>query len=343
MMALLLLEDFMVKLLSILFVFTLLSCNQLESAKEKNVLWVYTSLYKDTINDLTPRLKKQFPDLEVKWYQAGSEEIATKVNAEIMAENLQADVLISSDRFWYEELAQKGYLSPFNSPLTKEIDPQLRDPKGLYNTLSLPVMVLCYNNELIEKVNAPKTFKEMQSSLWKDKFTTGNPLASGTNFTTMAMLQYHYGWDYFIALKKNNTLSQGGNSSVLRRIQSKQRPIGWVLLENVLRFKDKDDRLEIIYPEDGVVTNNNIIAITKKSKSREMAQKFVGWMYGKEGQLAMTRSFMYSPLPSYSPPLGAPKLSVILKNSFPWSREFLQSVTANRTELKEKFTEIMFQ
>ena len=331
------------KIFSCLLIFVLISCNQQDAKKEENTLWVYTSLYKDTINDLTPRLKTKFPNLEIKWYQAGSEEIATKVNAEILAGNLQADVLISSDRFWYEELGQKGYLVPFKSELTKGIDPQLKDPNGLYHTLSLPVMVMCYNNEIIDKSSAPKTFKEMQSSEWKDKFTTGNPLASGTNFTTMAMLQHHYGWDYFKALKKNNTLSQGGNSSVLRRIQSKQRPIGWVLLENILRFKDKDKRLEIIYPEDGVVTNNNIIAITKKKKTREMAQQFVTWMYGKEGQLAMTRSFMYSPLPNYQPPVGAPKLSAILNKSFPWSKEFLEKVTANRTELKEKFTEIMFQ
>ena len=323
--------------------FTLVSCNQQESTKEKNTLWVYTSLYKDTINDLTPRLKEKFPELEIKWYQAGSEEIATKVNAEILAGNLQVDVLISSDRFWYEELSEKGFLVPFKSKQTKEIDPQLKHPDGLYNTLSLPVMVMCYNNELIDKSNAPRTFKEMQSAQWKNKFTTGNPLASGTNFTTMAMLQHHYGWDYFKGLKKNNTLSQGGNSSVLRRIQSKQRPVGWVLLENVLRFKDKDKRLEIIYPEDGVVTNNNVIAITKKEKSREWAKKFVTWMYGKDGQLAMTRSFMYSPLPSYLPPAGAPKLAAILNNSFPWSKEFLKKVTESRTELKEKFTEIMFQ
>lgn len=55
-----------------------------------------------------------------------------------------------------------------------------------------------------------------------------------------------------------------GNSAVLRRIQSKERPVGWVLLENLLRLQKKDPRIKTIFPEDGVVIQANIMAITKK-------------------------------------------------------------------------------
>src|SRR5688572_7443427 len=81
------------------------ACTKSSSSDSGKVVWVYTSLYKDTIADMTPYLKKAFPDVEVKWFQAGSEEIAAKVNAEILSGNLQADLLLCSDRFWYEELA----------------------------------------------------------------------------------------------------------------------------------------------------------------------------------------------------------------------------------------------
>lgn len=317
-------------------------CNTENDAKKE--LWIYTSMYKDTINDLTPLLKKKFPGIKFNWYQAGSEDIATKVNAELLAGNLQADILISSDRFWYEEMAQKGFLHSYPSSNASKVPAQLKNKDGFYSAVSLPVMVLCYNNEVITEGNIPTTFKEMALPKWKDKFTTGSPLASGTNFTTMAMLQHHYGWDYFKSLKTNNIISQGGNSSVLRRIQSKERPVGWVLLENILRFKGKDDRLKIIYPKDGVVTHANVMAVTKKGDGdRKLAEKFVDWMFSTEGQNIMVKSFMYSPLPSFVPPVGAPKFSEILKNSFPWTNKFLQKVTASRAELKEKYTEIMFQ
>ncbi len=319
----------------------LISCNKDNSGNNKE-LWIYTSMYKDTISDITPRLEKAFPGVTFNWYQAGSEDIASKVNAEILAGRIQADILISSDRFWYEEMANMGNLHSFKNSVWDEISPQLKRDDGLYSTVSIPVMVLAYNKEAVESSDAPKTFKEMSDSKWKGKFTTGSPLSSGTNFTTMAMLQHHYGWKYFQSLKNNETISQGGNSAVIRRLQSKERPVGWVLLENLLRFKGKDERLQIVYPEDGVVTHSNIMAITKKDGDRSLAQKFANWMFSEEGQMAMTRSYMYSPLAKIAPPAGAPDLSKLLDNSFPWTKEFLDKVTKTRSNLKEKYTEIMF-
>ncbi|MBT3984397.1 MAG: extracellular solute-binding protein [Bacteriovoracaceae bacterium] len=310
---------------------------------EAKELWIYTSMYKDTISDISPRLKKAFPGVKFNFYQAGSEDIASKVNAELMAGGTKADILISSDRFWYEEMASSGNLFSYKSDVAKGVPDQLRHADGFYTTVSVPVMVLSYNSDAVSDSEAPKTFKEMADPKWKGKFTTGSPLASGTNFTTMAMLQHHYGWDYFVKLRDNETIAQGGNSAVIRRMQSKERPVGWVLLENLLRFQGKDTRLKIIYPEDGAVTHTNVMAITKKSGSRELAKKFVDWMFKKEGQEAMTRSFMYSPLNSIAPPVGAPVLSKLLKNSFPWSNDFVKKVTKDRMNLKEKYSEIMFQ
>jgi len=321
----------------------LVSCNDKNSQSNSNIIWVYTSLYKDTINALMIDLKKEFPNTEFKFFQAGSEEIATKVNAEMMSGNVQADVMISSDRFWYEELEMAGKLLKYTSAKSLNVPESLKSSNGYYSTLSLPVMVLCYNSDLIKKDLIPESFKDLQNPKYKDLFTTGDPLASGTNFTTMAMLQYHYGWKFFEKLKDNNTIGQGGNSSVLRRIQNGQRPIGWVLLENILRFQDNDKRLKIIYPKDGVVTNNNIIAISKTTRNKEVSKKFVDFMYGKIGQQHMINSYMYSPIPGFKAPRGAPDFSFVLKNSFPWTKKFLAQVRDSRMELKERYTEIMFQ
>lgn len=328
-------------ILSILLMITI-GCNK-EAKKESNEVWIYTSMYKDTIADMTPKLEKAFPGVQLKWFQAGSEEIATKVNAEILAGGTQADIMISSDRFWYEEMGNNGYLISFKSESTKNIPAQLKQPDGFYNAVSIPVMVMAYNSEAVNDSDAPKSFKEMADPKWKGKFTTGSPLASGTNFTTMAMLQHNYGWDYFKSLKSNETIAQGGNSSVLRRIQSKERPVGWVLLENLLRFQDKDKRLKTIFPEDGVVLQANVMGITKKDGNRDRVKKVADWFLSQDGQAAMVRSYMYSPFESFEPPKGAPPFSKLLKNSFEWSKEFIDKVTKIRADLKEKYTEIMFQ
>ena len=328
-------KAFLVLALS-LFAFT--SCTK-KNGKE---VWVYTSLYKDTIADLEPLLKKDFPGIDVRFFQAGSEEIAAKVNAELIAGHLKADILISSDRFWYEEMADKNKLHAFNSEKLAKLPSDLKHPQGLYNTLSLPVMVLAYNQESFKDADAPKTFKEMTDNRWKGKFSTGSPLSSGTNFTTVAFLSAKYGWDYFKKLQSNGTISEGGNSAVLRRIQSKERPVGWVLLENLLRFQNKDKRLKTVFPSDGVVIHNNVLAITKKEGKRDTAEKIATWLFEKKGQETMIKSYMYSPFADYPAPQGAPPLSEIRQKAFPWTSDFIKTVVKNREQIKEKFTEIMF-
>ncbi len=319
---------------------TLASCTK-NSGKED--LWIYTSLYKDTIADIKPKLEKKFPNTNFHFFQAGSEEIAAKVNTESASNNVQADILISSDRFWYEEMAQQGKLHKYQSNLASDVPQALKNPDGYYSTLSIPVMVMVYNSDVLKPASAPKTFKEMMEPKWAGKFTTGSPLSSGTNFTTVSMLQHNYGWEYIQGLRKNETISQGGNSAVLRRIQSGERAVGWVLLENVLRFQDTDKRVKIIYPNDGVVLQSNVVAITnKKDRSRGKAEEVVDWLYGKDGQEAMIASYMYSPLEKYAPPKGAPPFSDIKAKSFAWTKEFIEKTVKERMQIKERFAEVMF-
>ncbi len=325
-----------------LILFACTSKNSSNSKSSEDELWIYTSMYKETIAEMEPHLKKQFPDLNIKFFQAGSEEVAAKVNAETMAGGTKADLLIFSDRFWFEEAASRKKLHAFKIPGTEGISESLKHKDNYYTALSLPVMVMIYNSDAVLPEAAPKTFKEMAEPKWKKQFTTGSPLASGTNFTTMAFLQKKYGWEYFKALRENDTISEGGNSSVLRRVQTKERPVGWILLENVLRLKGKDPKIKIVFPEDGAVLQANILAITKKESSRETAERVASFLFTEVAQQSIINSFMYSPLPNFPAPERAPLFSEISSKLQAWSPEFLAEVTRNRDELKEEYTELMF-
>jgi iron(III) transport system substrate-binding protein len=325
-----------ISLLVLLFL-TLTACKK----TNPNEVWIYTSAYKDTVADIEPRLKEKFPELDVHFYQAGSEEIAAKINAEMLAGGTKADIFIFSDRFWYEEAAQLGKLHEYKPKGSENVDPLFKHPQGYYSAVSFPLMVMVYNSDIYNETTAPKTFKEMSDPKWKDKFATGSPLASGTNFTTVAFLEKAYGWDYFKSLRDNNTISEGGNSAVIRRVQTKERPVGWVLLENVLRLKS-DSKIKVIYPEDGAVIQSNVLAISKKEGSRANAEKIADWFFSKDGQEAMTRSYMYSALSDFPAPVGAKDFKDILKTAPKWTPEFVKEVMEKREDIKEEFTQIMF-
>jgi iron(III) transport system substrate-binding protein len=309
---------------------------------EKEKVWIYTSLYKDTVNDLKTKMEKDFPNIDVQFYQAGSEEVAAKVQAEALAGKIQADILISSDRFWYEDMGSKGSLLSYSPAGTENVEGHFKHPNGFYTAVSLPVMVMAYNSESLKEAETPKTFGELKDAKWKDKVSSGSPLASGTSFTTVAFLVKKYGWEYFTALRKNNFIAEGGNSGVIRRLQSKERPVGIVLMENLLRLTESDPRIKMIVPADGVVMQANVLAIVKKEGKQSSTKKIADWMFAKVGQEAMVQSFMYATMPGYTDPKGAPALSELLKNAQPWSPEFITETMNSREKIKDQFSKIVF-
>lgn len=328
----------MLRYLLLLFIFS--ACQRDNDKKE---IWIYTSLYKDTIADMSPKLEKAFPHLKINWYQAGSEEIAAKVNTELIAGAPNADILISSERFWYQELSDSGKLVSWKPSRFKDFRPEYQYPLGTFHIVSVPVMVLVYNADVFSEADAPESFKDLTLPEYKGLATGGSPLASGTAFTTVLALQHMYGWEYFHKLKENGFIFDGGNSAVIKRIQTKERPVGFVLLENVLRFQLDDKRLKIVYPDDGVVTQFNTMGIPKKDGPREETLKLADWFFSEEGQAAMTRSYMHSPLMGFAPPVGAPDLGELNKKAFPWSESLIKSLTEKRFEIKESYVEIMFK
>lgn len=329
-------------LIGIYFSFLLLLTSCFNADKRQEI-WIYTSLYKDTIADITPKLEKAFPDIKINWYQAGSEDIAAKINTEFMAGEAKADILISSERFWYQEMHDNGKLHSFKPEAYEQFYEELKNTDLTFHVASIPVMVIAYNSESIEEKNVPKSFKDLLHPKYKGLVNGGSPLSSGTSFTTMAALQSQYGWDYFKQFKNNNGLLEGGNSAVMRRIQNKERPIGWVLLENVLRFQHDDPRLKVVYPTDGVITQFNILAMPKKTTPRNTAEKVANWIFTQDGQEAMLRSYMYSPLKDFKAPMGAPPFNEIKATAFPWTTDLIKKITATRSELKDQFSQIMFQ
>lgn len=326
-------------ILALTLVFLVLSCTKKDS---KPTFWIYTSIYKDAINDIQPRLEKAFPDVKFQFYQAGSEEVAAKVQAEMLAGKSQADMLISSDRFWYEELASKGSLVPYKVASEAQIPTDYKHPEGLYSCLSFPIMVIAYNSEAVPEKEAPKSFKELADPQWKDKLSMASPLASGTSFTTVAFLTKKYGWEYFKNLRKNNFIAEGGNSGVVRRLQSKERPVGIVLIENILRLSTSDPRIKFVIPTDGAIIHSNVLGILKKEGDQALAKKIADWFFGKEGQEAMARAYMYPAVSGYANPPGMPEFGVLSKTAPGWNRDFIIETMKSRDSIKDQFSKIVF-
>jgi len=68
---------------------------------------IYTSMYEDIIDNVSEKLKKEFPNLEVEFFQGGTGTLQSKIIAELQANKLGCDMLMVAEPSYSLELKEK--------------------------------------------------------------------------------------------------------------------------------------------------------------------------------------------------------------------------------------------
>jgi len=319
----------------------LLLCLLVTSAcgSEDDAFHIYTSVYPQVIREMEPLLAKRFPGVTFRWNQMGSEQIAGRLSAELEAGETPCDLLLTSDPFYYAQLAQAGKLLPYDCPAASSVPAALRGPGGAYTTVRVPLMVIAVNHHHLAPDQNPTSFADLADQRFAGKISMGDPLKSGTTFTTVAALVRTLGWEYFEALRANDVLAAGGNSATLHRLETGERPVAVILLENLLPSLAKEAPITVVYPTDGAIPVPSPVAILKSTDQPELAKEVYDFLFSEAIQDVVVSGFMYSPLPEHRPPAGAKPWNELAL--YPWSAESLAWVKDNRDDIKKRFRAIM--
>ena len=300
---------------------------------------IYTSIYPDIITLITPWVEEEFPNLEVEWFQGGTEKIVSKLAAEMQAGKVQADIIMVADPSYYRYLQSIDMLIPYKS---KEFDNVVvdKDPDGYWTTVRVCAGIIAYNTNLVTAEEAPKSFKDLLDPKWKNQLAMPSPLLSGSAYVEAGTLKEMYGWDYFEELRKNGIMVEDGNGAVGRKIIGGEYKVGIILEENILKYKETGEPVEISYPVDGPILVPSPIAIMKGAKNLEACQAMVDWWLTAKGQEAIVSGWMHgvradSLTPKYSIPMNE-----LLKNC---PKSDWDDLAFNQEEIKDTFSEIVLE
>lgn len=297
-------------------------------------VWVYTSMYQSVIDALEPQIEAALPGIDVRFYQAGSEKIAQRVEAEWEAGGSPACLLLTSDPFWYVDLKERGRLVPHLAPTILHVDPSLVDRDGYWATSRISLMVLAVN-EGVPADARPGSFAALAEPAFRDRFSVPDPLASGTAFTTVAFWIEDGGWERIEALDANGMIAAGGNSSVLTRVETGEREIGVILLENLLAADRKGSPAAAVFPSDGAIVVPGPIGLTAGCPNPTAARAVYDHLLSPAGQAAIVAGDMYAALPKLPPPDGAPALDDLAVRD--WPEGFAERLAHERGTLKERW------
>lgn len=299
-------------------------------------VWVYTSMYRHVIDAIEPKLAAALPNVKVHWFQAGSEKVQSRLDAELAAGGTQADVLLVSDPFLYERFKASGRWQRYVSPNALRTPLSLVDLDGHYTAARLSTMVLVHRSELADP---PKSFFDLTQPRFAGAVALGDPLTSGTAYAWAAFMAERYGEGFFQKLRDNRARIAGGNAAVLQKLEGQEATVGVLLLENALAAKRRNSPITIVWPEDGAVVIPGDIAIFQSSRHVKAAQAVVDWLLSPEGQrLIVTLGDMHSIDPRLPGPGEERNVDALMASSQPWSQNVLERGGPLGAELKASFS-----
>lgn len=300
-------------------------------------VWVYTSMYRHVLDALDPVLKGELPGVTVHWFQAGSEKVLNRLDAELQAGGTQADLLATSDPFLYERLKREGRWLAYVSPASLRTPRELVDADGAYAALRLSTMVMVYRRELAEP---PRSFASLSEPRFKGEVALGDPLTSGTAFTWAVFMEHALGAEWFSKLRANEARVAGGNAAVLQKLEGGEAKVGVLLLENALAAKAKGSPIEIAWPEDGAVVVPGFVGLFASSRNPVAAKAVADVLLSAKAQAVIVSPGDMHAVDARLPgPRGEKGLDDLMAHSQKWSAELLEHGERDGAKVKAAFSE----
>ncbi|WP_224361114.1 ABC transporter substrate-binding protein [Hyalangium versicolor] len=298
-------------------------------------VWVYTSMYQHVLDALDPLLKEKLPNVQVHWYQAGSEKVASRLEAERAAGAVRADVIATSDPFLYERLAREGAFLRYASPNVLRVPRSLLELDAHYAAMRLSTMVLVHRQD---SVPPPASFADLVGERWKGRAGIGDPFTSGTAFTWAVFIQAKYGDAFFSQLRAKGAIVAGGNAAVLQKVESGEVDAGVLLLENALAAKARGSPIEVVWPEDGAVIIPGPVAIFSTTRNAVAAKAVVDLLLSPESQrIVVEKGDMHAVDPRLQGPRTLFGLDTLMDRSQQWTPALVELGLTRGSAIKEAF------
>lgn len=292
---------------------------------------LYTSEPQEKADALVAAFNKQHPQISVEVFRAGTGDLTTRVEAERVAGDIQADVFLAADVPTFEKYAADDLLLAYTPADIDAVNPDVVDAEGFYTGTRIIPTVLAYNTGLID--TAPASWQELTSPEYADKIVMPNPDVSGAAAFNAAVWfnEPALGTDWLTELAANNPVIADSNGPVAQAVATGAQPVGVVVDYLVRELADQGSPIAVSYPEEGVPYVSQPIGIFADTSEEAAAQAFVDFVVSAEGQKLAVEQAYLPVRGDVGTPDGAPALDDI--TLLPLDMDLIQSTQGEAVEL----------
>lgn len=258
-----------------------------EAAKaEGGLIWYVSQTTTEFADGMCALFKERYEGVDCNVVRASGQVVFQRIQQELQAGALQADVMSTNDEGQMLYLKEQGALAQFAPENLEHMVPMLRkmaDPENYWITSGVSPLVIAYNTDLVSEEEAPKSWTDLHDPKWMNQIAIGHPGFSGSVGLWTVMIDDLYGWDFFEKLEKNKP--QIGRSVVdgHNLVVSGERSVALAPLSLV--ESDANRRglpIAPIFPEDGALLPPSATGVMEAAPHPNAARLFVNFLLGPE-------------------------------------------------------------
>lgn len=296
---------------------------------------LYTSESDDDVNLITQDFMRRNPGVTVRIFRAGSGPVVARIQAEMQAGKIQADVIWFADVAFFQDLARKDLLASYSPSAGQRVARQFHYEGNRFHEVRLIFNVVAYNTARIRL--RPTSWWDLTSPEYRGRVGMPSPFVSGAAFShvgTFASMR-EFGWEFYRKLKDNNTVILRSNGDVIQKLASGEIVVAQVVDFFVRNLRAQGSPVSHIWPQEGAVLVPTPIAIIKGTSNEEAARTLVNYLYSPEAQRIFVQRSYIPVVPDIPVPPGTPdvsELKIIPTN--------LNYIDRNREEIKKQFSDL---
>lgn len=278
-------------------------------AKREGTVMLYTSLDTKIVDAIIKPFEAQY-DIKVRYYRGGSADVPSKILAESDAGRMQADIADASDVGAFLLMKQRKLLKPYDSPATRTVAKELRDPDGMWVADRLTQAIIQWNTKLAG-AHPPQHWKDLTAPVYRDQLVYFSA-PNGDGAPRLFTLADAFGWDLLEQYAALKPLRVNSPQVATQLLESGERTAVFCTNDNIAwRSKREGKATDYVFPAEGVPTELGAVGLLKDAPHPNAAMLFYDWWMGEAGQKMLVDGGKYSSRADIPPPEGNPPLSTL--------------------------------
>ncbi len=276
------------------------------SASAADTITVYTSQPQDQMTAVIEAFNAEHPDIKVELFRSGTTELMAKLQAEYAAGKSPADVVLIADTVAMTQLKNDGRLHAFADAPVDGIDPAFIDKDKTYFGTKLITTGIVYNTNLVK--TPPASWNDLLAADAAKSLIMPSPLYSGAAVIHVGTVvqQPEFGWGYYEKLAEGGAVAGQGNGTVIEAVARGEKAYGIIIEYMALNAKAKGSPVDFVFPEEGVSSITQPVAVLKDSDAIDAAETFVAWQLSKAAQEQSAAQGYFPILGGTAQPAGYP-------------------------------------